>query len=82
MEEWRQKFALLLQYGLQYIVNFCWSVNITLPVLYTWSNDVMLKMMAMVMMMMMLLIKKKKKNAYKIKWLWRTLRYFRLLPWK
>jgi len=26
--------------------------------------------------------KKKNKNAYEIKWLWRTLRHFRLLPWR
>jgi hypothetical protein len=74
MEEWRQKFALLLQYSFKYIVNFCWLVNIALPVSYTWSHDVILKMMVMVMMMLLIKKKKKKKNVYGVKWLWRTLR--------
>jgi hypothetical protein len=77
MQDWRQKCALLVQYSLRYIVNFCWLVNITLPAPYAWSNDLMLKMM--VMMMIKKKKKKKKKNAYEIKWLWRTLRHFRLL---
>jgi len=74
MQDWKQEIALLLQYSLKYIVSFFWLVNIPLLTPYTWSNDVMLKMMVMMM------IKKKKKNAYEIKWLWRTLRHFRLLP--